>query len=66
MIGETIKYWREKRGLTQQQLADLVGLKDVKIIGKYENGKKNPSLEPTLNKILSALEVGMFFKSIKK
>lgn len=64
MIGETIKHWRIKRKLTQQQLADIIGYKDVKCIGKYENGRKTPSYT-TLLKIMDAMNVEIFFRNKK-
>lgn len=37
-------YYRKKRGLTQRELADLIGLKDAKALSSYERGSKTPSL----------------------
>ena len=50
-----LKEARESLGLTQQQLASLVG-KDITTIGKYENGKRRPSYE-TAKKISSILSI---------
>lgn len=36
-IGERIKYFREVSGMTQQELADRIGVK-FPAISKYENG----------------------------
>ncbi len=42
-IGENIKSKREKKGLSQQQLADAVGCARANI-AQYELGSKAPSL----------------------
>ena len=39
----TLRQLREKRGLSQTGLADLVGLKQV-TISQYENGSRRPDL----------------------
>ncbi|MCI2170990.1 helix-turn-helix domain-containing protein [Schleiferilactobacillus perolens] len=53
--GEEIKYWRKKKGLTQQQLADKLGIAATGI-RQYELGKRNPKLD-TLEKIADALGI---------
>lgn len=42
-VGKSIVTYRQSRGLTQQQLADLVGL-SVQQIQKYEYGETNISV----------------------
>lgn len=41
-IGEMIKKLRESRGMTQQQLADVVGAKTYTTITKWEKGENYP------------------------
>lgn len=52
-VGERIKHLRKEQQLTQQQLADIVGITYIQI-GRYETGKSNASSE-TLQKIATAL-----------
>ncbi|MDT2238403.1 helix-turn-helix transcriptional regulator [Paenibacillus larvae] len=40
--GEIIKLLREQRGLTQQQLANILGLKTYTTITKWESGDNFP------------------------
>lgn len=54
-IGENIKKIRKEKGLTQQQLGDLCGMKDAQI-RKYESGKFIPKYE-TMERIAKALNV---------
>ena len=54
ITGKLIKKMREESGLTQQKLADLVGITQAHI-AKIENEKVNPRLS-TINKILSVLK----------
>ena len=53
MLGETIYDLRKKRGLTQSELADLVGVSN-KAVSKWETDEANPeiSLIPTLAQVL--------------
>ena len=53
MIGEKIRAYREFRGLSQVQLAELSGI-NVGTIRKYELGIRNPKPDQ-LEKIASAL-----------
>lgn len=55
MLGCKIKNCRIKKGLTQQTIADKVGV-DVTTISKIENDKASPSLK-TLLKIATVLDV---------
>lgn len=54
-IGEEIKYYRRKKGLTQKQLGDLCQMADS-AIRRYENGHGNPTGK-TLKRIADALGV---------
>lgn len=54
-LGEQIKYFRNKKKLTQSELADLMGLKPV-TIGKYESNEREPNLE-NLKKLSTVLEI---------
>ena len=44
-VSEKIRYYRELRGLTQQQLADFSGI-PLGTLKKYETGNRNPKQEP--------------------
>lgn len=52
---ERIKILREQRGLTQEQLADAVGVKQA-YISRIERGLSEPSL-PVLRSVASVLQV---------
>ena len=39
-----LKELRERKNITQQELANIVGLKSGEAICQYENGKRKPSL----------------------
>ena len=54
-LGANIRKWREKRGLTQEQFAPVVGFTRSYITG-IETGKRNISFL-NLMKIILALEV---------
>ena len=56
-IGEIIKEQRKAKGLTQQELAQLVGLTQP-AIGKYESGKRKPPFE-VIEQISSVLGVNI-------
>lgn len=55
--SESIKYFRQKRGITQKQLAEKTGLSIATIQG-YEQNKYNPKLEQ-LRRIAAAFNVSM-------
>ena len=55
LIGEQIKFWRQQRRLTQEQLAEMVELTPG-FISLIETGKKRASLE-TLLSICRALNI---------
>lgn len=44
-IGERIKYAREKKGLLQAQLAELIGVKSPSVISNWEKGTNKPDAE---------------------
>ena len=54
-IGERIKTYRLRAGLTQRQLGEKLGVSNVNI-GQYERGLRNPKL-PQLKRIADALEI---------
>ena len=54
-LAQMIAYYREKRGLTQRELADKAGVSPG-AIGQYETGRTKPRIE-TLFRIATALEV---------
>lgn len=56
-LGSKIKFFRENIGLTQKQLADIIGVTAVTIT-RYEQNKREPDIN-TLLKISSALNVGL-------
>lgn len=53
-IGDRIKNLRKAQGLTQQALADLVGLTYIQI-GRYETGKSSPGAD-VLQRIAKTLD----------
>ncbi|MBD3155693.1 MAG: CBS domain-containing protein [Candidatus Aenigmarchaeota archaeon] len=54
ITGEMIKKLRNDRGISQQDLAEAVGISQAHV-AKIENEKVNPTLS-TVNKIMSVLE----------
>lgn len=57
-IGKKIQTIREKRGMTQEQLADITGI-NAKYISAVECGQKNVTIK-TLDKIAKGLEVELY------
>ncbi len=55
LFGERVKYYRKKRGLSQEKLSELSDLHPT-YIGQIERGEKNASLE-TIMHICKGLEV---------
>jgi transcriptional regulator with XRE-family HTH domain len=55
-IGQKIKRARLERGLTQQELGDIVGVQKS-AIAKYENGRVVNIKRSTLQKITKALDM---------
>ena len=42
ILGENIRKLRQARGLTQQQLADIMGASNYTTISKWESGANSP------------------------
>ena len=55
---EAIRRFRKNRGFTQDQLAEMVGVKRS-VISKYESGMISPSYV-MINKIAAALDIPVF------
>ena len=57
MKGEDLKQWRQRHGLTQQQLADEVGVTWV-TIARWEAGSRSPNkfTLPLLEKAIARVE----------
>ena len=58
MLSETIKNNRKRMGLTQKELADLIGVSRISI-NYYENSKKIPS-QKTMDRLGSILGIENF------
>ena len=56
-IAEKIRYFRRHRGLSQEQLAQRVGI-NVNTIRKYELGHRKPNIDQ-LKKIADGLEISV-------
>ena len=56
-IGKNLAFYRRKKGLTQKQIAESVGL-SITFISQIENGLSNPSDE-NLKKIAECLDVSV-------
>jgi transcriptional regulator with XRE-family HTH domain len=54
-FGKRLRKLRRNKDLTQEQLADMVGV-SLSFIGQLERGESGPSLE-TVQKIAEVLEV---------
>ena len=63
-LGKRIKGIREEKNLTQQQIAEALGV-SVHTISKYEQGQREPSLE-VMSKIADILEVELFELMVDK
>jgi transcriptional regulator with XRE-family HTH domain len=57
MIGARIKEIRVKKGMTQEQLSEKMGI-NPKYLSSIERGKENPTLD-TLIKVAQSLDVDM-------
>lgn len=55
IVGERIRMARKNKGLTQQELGDILGVSKVSICG-YENGTRVPTLDNFVQ-LLDVLEV---------
>lgn len=56
-LGENIKKYRNCKGITQQKLGELIGVKGI-TIRKYESNEREPNIE-TLIKIAATLNVSL-------
>ena len=54
-FGKNVRYWRAKRGLSQEEFADRADLHPTYVSG-IETGKRNPTLR-IVERISTALEV---------
>lgn len=54
-VGHSVRHWRKVNGLSQEQLANLVG-KSVETVTKIERGRVAPSFA-TLEALAEALEI---------
>jgi transcriptional regulator with XRE-family HTH domain len=54
-LGANVRYWRNRRSWTQDQLAERANL-SAKFLGEIERGEDNPSLE-TLWALVCALKI---------
>jgi len=68
-LGETIKLYRRKAGLTQELMVEKIGL-SAKYIQFIENGNRKPSLK-VIYKIAEVLDIDICYlfcpkKSVKK
>lgn len=63
-LGKRIKNIREEKNLTQQQIAEALGI-SVHTISKYEQGQREPSLD-VMGKIADILEVELFELMVDK
>lgn len=54
-LGETIKSVREEKGLTQEQMAPLIGM-GVRMLQKYENGQAVPKTKRTFDNYMDRVE----------
>ena len=57
MVGKNIKFFREKKYITQSELADKLCV-TRQAVSNWENGKTEPDIE-MLNKIASVLEISI-------
>lgn len=55
-IGERIRFYRKRVGMTQQELADYLGLKKA-VISKYENGTVTNLKRETLKKMSELFDI---------
>lgn len=55
LLGLRIREFRERRNLTQDKLAEKIGI-DPKHLSRIENGRNYPSLD-TLEKLVTSLDV---------
>lgn len=67
-IGIWLQQLRESKGLTQRELADILGLKTSQMISNWENGRCAPSFYqlPVLCKVFDVSEKAMTDKLIEE
>lgn len=56
-IGESLKYWRNKKNLTQKQLAELANISEISI-RKYESNERKPKID-TIARIAESLGISI-------
>ncbi len=61
-FGDTLRELRNSKGYTQQQVADLLGLKNKSTLGSWEVGKSEPD-GYTFLKLLNLYEVEDIYKA---
>ena len=57
MLGEKIKSYRENKNMTQNEIADILGVKSA-TVSKYESGTLEPNIE-SLKKLAEIFEVSV-------
>lgn len=62
-ISDRIKQLRTEAGLSQAELAQLLGASDARQISRYENGRITPSLNATI-RIAEALNISLDYLAI--
>lgn len=58
IVGQHVKYYRERRGMEQMALAKMLGVKS-NAISNWEHGRTRPDLNQ-IPKICAALEIGFY------
>ena len=64
-FGKRLKEIRKRKGLSQQQLAELVGMESTNNISKLESGEQLPKKE-NLEKICEVLFQGLTYETTKE
>ncbi len=54
-VGKNVRYWRNKRGLSQEELADRAHLHPTYVSG-IETGYRNPTIK-VVGRIADALDI---------
>ena len=57
MLGEKIKSYRENKNMTQNEIADILGVKSA-TVSKYESGTLEPNIE-SLRKLAEIFEISV-------
>ena len=57
MLGEKIKKYRENKNMTQNEVADILGVKSA-TISKYESNTLEPNIE-SIKKIAEIFEISI-------